>query len=183
MAIREADRTTQADAEDLIIRPVEEADLPALEWDGVYATQRRVFRSALEDAQRGERILLVALVDGQVVGQVFIQLNSAELNLADGFSRAYLYAFRVRPAWRGRGVGTQLMLAAEDELRQRGFTQAVIGVGKANPRARKLYEERGYAVSGEDSGRWRYLDDSGQEHFLEEPCWIMEKPLEPRRDR
>src|SRR3989304_4343056 len=108
----------------VVIRPVRAEDLPALEWDGVYTSYRQVFRETLDDAQRGQRVMLVAGAAGEMVGQVFVQLSSAEQHFADGATRGYLYALRVRPVWRGQGVGARLIAAAGAALRGGGVTPA-----------------------------------------------------------
>jgi ribosomal protein S18 acetylase RimI-like enzyme len=162
----------------LVIRPVRAEDLPALEWDGVYIGYRHVFRETFEDAQRGRRIMLVALAEGEMVGQVFVQLSSSDLHFADGATRGYLYALRVRPVWRGRGVGTRLIAAAEAALRERGFTTAVIAAAKENAGALRLYEQLGYRIFAEDPGTWSFMDADGKEQSIAELCWVLEKRLE-----
>jgi len=162
----------------MAIRPVRADDLPALEWDGVYTRYRQVFRETFEDAQRGQRVMLVAVAAGEVVGQVFVQLNSSEQQFADGATRGYLYALRVRPVWQGQGVGARLMAAAEAALRERGFTTAVIAAAKENAGALRLYERLGYRVFAEDPGRWSFTDANGKEQSVAEACWVMEKHLE-----
>src|SRR4030065_550233 len=66
-------RNRVAEAVGFRIRPATEADLVALEWGGEYRRFRRLYRTALEEAKRGERVLLVAEVPagggGQVLGQ------------------------------------------------------------------------------------------------------------------
>jgi ribosomal protein S18 acetylase RimI-like enzyme len=162
----------------VVIRPVRAEDLPALEWDGVYTSYRHVFRETFDDAQRGQRVMLAAVAAGEMVGQVFVQLSSSEQHFADGATRAYLYALRVRPVWRGQGVGARLIAAAEAVLRERGFTRAVIAAAKENAGALRLYERLGYRVFAEDPGQWSFTDAHGKEQSLAEPCWVMEKHLE-----
>jgi ribosomal protein S18 acetylase RimI-like enzyme len=169
-----------APAEDeFIIRPVEERDLPALEWDGVFLCFRQLFRQAYEDMRLGSRYLLMMerRPGGEMIGQVFIQWNSSDPKFADGRGRGYLYAFRVKPEYRGRGLGTRILCAAEDVLRMRGMDTASIGVEKDNPRARALYERRGYRVITDDPGRWSYIDHEGNRREVVEPAWLMEKKL------
>jgi ribosomal protein S18 acetylase RimI-like enzyme len=161
----------------VVIRPVHADDLPALEWDGVYTRYRQVFRETFEDAQRGQRVMLVAVAAGEVVGQVFVQLNSSEQQFADGATRGYLYALRVRPVWQGQGVGARLIAAAEAALRERGFTTAVIAAAKENAGALRLYERLGYRVFAEDPGRWSFTDANGKMQSVAEACWVMEKHL------
>lgn len=161
----------------VVIRPLEERDLPALEWDGEYRHYRAVFRSNFEDAQRGQRLMLVAVQQDRMLGQIFVQLNSADRQYADGRHRGYLYALRVRPAWRGQGLGRRLVSAAETQLLRRGYSTAVIAVAKHNERARTLYLRLGYRIFAEDPGIWVFTDADGREQRVEEPAWLMEKWL------
>ena len=163
--------------EQVVIRPLQEKDLPGLEWDGVYERYRRVFRQSFVDAERGQRILLVALAGETMVGQVFVQLSSSETRYADGAQRGYLYALRVRPPWQGQGLGTRLVAAAEEALLSLGFSVAVIAAGKDNPRAHQLYERLGYRTFADDPGVWYFTDVNGVRQTMEEPCWVMEKRL------
>jgi ribosomal protein S18 acetylase RimI-like enzyme len=165
--------------DEFVIRPVEERDLPALEWDGAFLHFRQLFRQAFEDMRLGTRCLLMMerMPGGEMIGQVFIQWNSSDPRFADGRGRGYLYALRVKPEYRERGLGTRIMCAAEDVLRRRGMDTASIGVEKDNPRARVLYERRGYRVIGDDPGRWFFIDHEGKRREVVEPAWLMEKKL------
>lgn len=171
------EQDTHVRSRDFIIRPVEERDLAALEWDGQYRHYRRVFKANYDDMQRGQRMLWVAEFDGVLVGQVFVQLLSSDPDYADGARRAYLYAFRVRPEQQGQGLGTRLMERAEADLVERGFRVAVIAAGRDNPRAKSLYERLGYRVFAEDPGEWSYVDDQGKTVRASEPAWLMRKVL------
>lgn len=162
---------------DVVIREAREGDLEALEWEGRYQHFRRLYRNAMNQARRGRRILLVAESEGMIVGQVFVQLVSSKGVYADGSSSGYLYAFRVRPEYRSQGIGGELLRAAEDELKARSFTRAVIAVAKTNDRARRLYEKFGFSKVGDDPGRWSYLDHEGKIRHVSEPAFILEKLL------
>lgn len=162
----------------VVIRQVAEEDLPALEWNGQYKHFRRLFRQAFNRAKQGASILWIAeLPRAGIVGQVFVQLMSHRTDLADGETRAYVYAFRVRPEFRGEGIGTTLMEIAEEDLRQRGFQQVSLNVGRNNPDARRLYERLGYRVVAPEPGIWSYIDHRGRRRQVEEPAWRMEKEL------
>jgi ribosomal protein S18 acetylase RimI-like enzyme len=167
------------DTDAFAIRPIEERDLAALEWDGVYLHFRRLFRQAYEDMKIGTRQLLMMehKATGEMVGQVFIQWSSSDPRYADGTRRGYLYALRIKPAFQSRGLGTRMLIAAEIELRRRGMDTASIGVEKDNSRARALYERQGYRIIGDDPGRWSYLDHEGTIREVLEPAWLMEKRI------
>jgi len=163
--------------ERLVIRRANERDLPELEWEGRYQHFRRLYRHALAEANRGRRVLLVADVEGRIVGQVFVQLTSARAELADGSHSGYLYAFRVRPEFRNQGIGTQLLLEAEAVLRGQGFERAVIAVARDNHRAMRLYQSLGYSEFAQDPGEWSYVDHEGKMRFVSEPAFMLEKRL------
>jgi ribosomal protein S18 acetylase RimI-like enzyme len=164
-------------ASSIVIRPLAAADLPQLEWDGVYTHQRPVFERTFAEVARGTRLMLVAVSGENVIGQVFVQLRSSEPEFAEASKRGYLYSLRVRPEWRGHGIGSQLVAAAEAELVARGYHEAAISTAKDNVGARRLYERLGYRVFKEDPGEWWFTDVNGVLQHVEEPCWVMEKAL------
>lgn len=164
--------------DDVMIRTMVEADLPGLEWEGEFRHFRRVYAEAYQRMQRGLSVLWVAEHPGHgLVGQVFIQLICDRPELADGVERAYLYSFRVRPEYRSFGLGTRIMEAVEEDLRERGFQYVTLNVARDNPRAQQLYIRRGYHVVAPEAGIWSYPDDKGAWHRVEEPAWRMEKSI------
>jgi ribosomal protein S18 acetylase RimI-like enzyme len=165
------------DLQTVLIRPLTEQDLPALEWDGVYRSHRPVFRRTFEEMQQGQKVMLVAVDGDEMVGQIFVQLESSEARFANGQTRGYLYALRVRPSLQRQGIGTRLIAAGEEELRARGFKTAVISAGKENPGALRLYQRLGYRVFTEDPGVWYFTDVNGNQQCFQEPCWVLEKGL------
>jgi len=162
--------------ENVSIRKLQKTDLPALEWDGEYTRYREVYLMEFERSQLGSSILWVAdkPVNG-IIGQLFVQLNAERQELADGFSRAYMYAFRIRPPYRGAGLGTRMMHVMEEDLIRRGFKWVTLNVGKTNYAARRLYSRLGYRVVAHEAGRWSYHDEKGILRNVEEPAWRMEK--------
>lgn len=166
----------------VLIRPATEADLPALEWDGEYRHFRRVYRAALNEARQDRRMVLVAELGGEVVGQLFVQLENVQLDPGGRRPTGYLYALRVRPPFRNQGIGTALVARAEDDLRRRRFVRAAIAVAKDNSRALRLYRRLGYKVFAEDPGNWSYLDDEGHLRHVFEPSYLLDKELESLPD-
>lgn len=61
----------------------------------------------------------------------------------------------VAPEMRGRGVGTALLQAVMDFARERGFRDVRLDVVDTNPRARQLYERRGFVAT--ETHRYPYL--------------------------
>ena len=123
-----------------------EADLTLLEWYGQYTHFRNLFRMTYEGQLEGERLMLLADLNGFPVGQIFILLNQrvtfwqAMTGYKAPDQRGYLYALRVMDHLQGAGIGTQLILEAERLMFEHGSQWATISVAKDNPRAKKLYE-------------------------------------------
>lgn len=64
----------------------------------------------------------------------------------------------VRDDARGMGVGTALLNAVSDEARERGYKEVRLDVIDTNPRARALYERRGFvAGANQQLGPLRYI--------------------------
>ena len=166
------------------VRAATRFDLPALEWEGELKHFRRLFADAYERVELGEAIIWIAeLPEVGLIGQLFLSLQSGRPELSDGVTRGYIYGVRVHPAYRNHGVGTQLMLAAETELIERGFCYATLNVGRDNPRAQRLYERLGYRMVAPERGRWSYEDENGIRREVYEPAWRMEKKLTDRPER
>lgn len=160
------------------IRTLREADLPGLEWEGEYTHFRRLYQEAYRRQVRGLSILWVADLPGSgILGQVFIQLNCDRPELCNGYDRAYLYSFRVRPAFRGQGLGTRIMETIEADLVERGYRYLTLNVARENHRAQELYLRRGFRIIAPEPGRWSYMDEKGIQHQVVEPAWRMEKRL------
>lgn len=164
------------------IRLLRQEDLTALEWDGEYRHFRRLYRDIYETARQGKAVLWVAeFVPGKIIGQVFVQLVSGRKELADGVQRAYVYGFRVRPEYRSCGIGAQMLITLEADLKRRGFRYVTLNVGRDNPNAQRFYERHGYHPVAAEPGRWYYFDDEDQKREVHEPAWRMEKALiDPR---
>jgi ribosomal protein S18 acetylase RimI-like enzyme len=105
-----------------------------------------------EQFARGSRALtiLVATDDGGTpVGKVHLDFEERA-----GEGAAVLVAAAVAVGQRSRGIGTELMLRAEELTLERGFRAIVLGVEDFNPGARRLYERLGYAAFAEHDFRY-----------------------------
>jgi ribosomal protein S18 acetylase RimI-like enzyme len=156
---------------DVVIRPCREADLPALEWFGLFAPHRQMIRRVFEQQRRGEALMLVVEANGEPSGQLWIDLRRGD---EDG-QVGEIWAVRVLPCLQRRGIGTRLVAVAEALLRERGFARAQLRVETDNPAARRLYERLGYALAGTaaaSSGPGAVPDDAGIQ-------WVLAKTLLP----
>jgi len=165
------------EALDLCIREATEEDLPDLEWDGEFIRFRRLYQLAMEETKKGRRIILIAELKEQVIGQLFVNFHSTWRNSSFGQHAGYLHSFRVKPDFRNLGVGRSLILKAEGLLKERGYRQAVISVAKSNDAAMRLYQSLGFKAFREDPGRWSFLDHNNQIQHVFEPAYILRKAL------
>ena len=62
----------------------------------------------------------------------------------------YIFNLAVHPQWRRRGVARQLLLAAEQIVKQWGFSRIYMHVLENNQPARSLYDEIGYQLHDQE---------------------------------
>ena len=77
---------------------------------------------------------------------------------------AVLWDLRVRPDWRGRGVGSQLFRAAGDASRSRGKRDLVVETQDINASACRFYARMGCALRAVTPGAYPNLP--GEAQFL-----------------
>lgn len=155
------------------VRPAEDGDLEpltsALHPDIPAAQVAR----RLEERRLGYRDMLVAELDGQVVGTVSTG--------GHGFQRRgslRLFALDVGPDFRRRGVGTALVEAVEATASSRGLAKVNLEVAVENEDAVRLYERLGYRRHGKPvMDRWEKQLDDGSSQVIDVPSWVMVKRL------
>lgn len=160
------------------IRPAQAEDLPGLEWDGEFSHFRKLYRQHFHNTQTGNtRIWVAESEQGEVVGQVFLMLNSRQAEMADGITRAYLFSFRIKQNYRDKGLGSFMLAFVEKFLLEKGFDTLRLNVARLNVKARHMYEKHGFRVVAPEEGRWKYEDQFGNWQTVHEPAWKMIKKL------
>jgi GNAT superfamily N-acetyltransferase len=94
---------------------------------------------------RGSRAW-VAVVAGRILG--FVSAGLTRDAEDRGAAVGEVYAIYLTPTAWGHGLGGELLRTAEDDLCERGNRTATIWVLAGNTRARRFYEQCGYAVDG-----------------------------------
>jgi ribosomal-protein-alanine N-acetyltransferase len=79
-----------------------------------------------------------------------IGFSIVEWSTAQGESAAYIQTLEVHPAWRGRGIGAELLSRVEDSAREAGAKSVALHVDVENAAAIHLYESHGYARQGRE---------------------------------
>ena len=135
----------------LVVRPVEEADLPAWKplWDGYNAFYGRAGETALPDEVTRTTwrrffdpdepmFALVAEGDGSLLGLVHYLFHRSTNRIA---LTCYLQDLFTLPAARGRGVGRALIEAVYARAREQGLQRVYWQTHASNAEARRLYDQ------------------------------------------
>jgi ribosomal-protein-alanine N-acetyltransferase len=135
----------------LAVRPIEEADLPALAeldqatfpwlWWEAEASLRRTVR-------RPDTWLLAGYLAGALAGYLILTMRG---------SWGHVNRIGVHPDLQGRGLGRELLAVAIEELGRRGARTIGLNTQSDNLRSQRLYQGFGFAPSGESFdvfGKW-----------------------------
>ena len=150
------------------IRPVSERDLRPLEWHGG-RDLRSFYEEVWEKHGAQELLYLVTDFNDYPIGQVLI-IWSGKPSHPDFPD---VQSLRVHPAFRGMGVGSRLLEAAEKCAREQGHSRLGLSVSLENPKAQKLYERCGYFKRGEP-----YLDEWSYCNAREESVTLSETVID-----
>lgn len=106
------------------------------------AAAANFWRRVAQDAEAGDRILIVAEDDSGIIGTVQVVLAQPENQPHRGDISKMLVHRRARR----RGVGESLMRAAEDAARRAGKTLLVLDTASGD--AERLYQRCGWTLAG-----------------------------------
>jgi len=108
-----------------------------------YPTTAEEMRSRLRRiAADAQYVSLVALEHTEVVG--FLGMAFGLHYEYDG-SYARIVALSVAPQMQGKGIGTELVTAAENIARSRGASMCIVNSGTHRTETHKFYEKRGFS--------------------------------------
>lgn len=147
VAIRQARRSDVPDLSALAIRVYVDtvghtfrpSDLTAYLEDNLSAAR---FNRAID-----EDTILLAFVDDRLVG--FIQFGDVKLPVEPRSpSDREIHRLYIDQAVQSRGVGSQLMDAALEDVRQRGAENVYLDVWEHNDGAMRFYERYGFEIVG-----------------------------------
>ncbi len=143
------------------IRPAEPADHEALveQFTALNVFEDTIAHDRRTDREGGEISLtaawtairntgghaLVAELDGQVVGHLFMVFRADDVFIREEFNRhAYVAELFVRPEARRQGIARALLDAAENLARAAGLPRLTLGVLAGNDQAHALYLNSGF---------------------------------------
>ena len=111
----------------------------------------------LEDARARGMVQLLAVAEGEVVGWC-----DAIPKPYEGMRHRASLGMGLLPAYRGRGLGTRLLVGTLEGAAAQGITRVELEVFATNERAIALYERHGFAHEGRKRGA-RVLDGRSED--------------------
>ncbi len=108
------------------------------------ATARSYWADIQQDVERGKRVLLVAKLDGRIVGTAQLVLTDR----ANGLHRAEVVRVLVHSSQRRHGIGRVLMRAIEQQARRLSRSTLVLDTRKGDP-SERLYRSLGWIHAGD----------------------------------
>jgi ribosomal protein S18 acetylase RimI-like enzyme len=115
------------------------------DWDFHEMTDDEI-DEMIADPVQDPSLWQVAWVGDQVVGQVKPFINHEE-NARRGYLRGYAEFISTHRDWRNRGIATALLARSLHVLRERGMTEAMVGVDTNNPGgALHVYTQLGFEL-------------------------------------
>ncbi len=96
----------------------------------------------LASIEKGDRISVVAEVEGHVIGHVEVRIGRCYE------SHTEVLGIAVKRGYRDLGIGTELMRMAEELARERGLLLITLAVFATNSRAIHVYKKLGYRIIG-----------------------------------
>jgi ribosomal protein S18 acetylase RimI-like enzyme len=139
-----------------------------------------VHGSHFAEQQNGTATYLIAWDSEEPLGCGMLQWRGC---YGDNGRSAYPFAveinhLHVRPEWRGRGVGTAIIRAAEQLAADHDQPLVAIGVADDNPAAVRLYRRRGYEPTGvHDTVSYSWTDSDGGIHNETEQSELLIKQI------
>ena len=141
---------------DVVVRPIERSDVTAAVLvirggsnfpEDEHVEDVEAYWRAIEETRRRRGDVLVAVVEGEVVGAIQV-IVFPHLQHTGGWC-AELESVHVREDQRGRGVGHQLLLAAEALARREGCYRVQLTSRKFRTDAHRFYLTNGYEATSE----------------------------------
>ncbi len=165
----------------LVVKPVSRENLLLMEQHLPYGPPEK-HAERLKRQEKGEVTYLVAWYDGVPVGHALLKWRGAtEAHLVSHFQGSCpdVEDLLVDRRYRSRGIGTQLLQAAERLVADSGFRQIGLAVDTRNKGAHNLYKRLGFRSIGlpPHHERGEYVDQNGRPASWEEVCIYMVKTL------
>ncbi len=127
----------------MIIRIGSEEELSRL-WGIITSPTLKLFQERIsKDTQ--ELWVMEEDNTGKLIGELHIIWDSVDKDEANGKNRAYLCAFRIDRDYQGLGYGSKLMKNVLNRIKDKGFSEATIGVEVGANKLELMYKKWGFS--------------------------------------
>jgi ribosomal protein S18 acetylase RimI-like enzyme len=118
--------------------------------------------------------------ENDLIGELYIIWNSIDTDEANGLNRAYLCAFRINEAYRGKKLGKALMKRVLERIKDKGFNEVTIGADPENEeKLTKMYHSFGFTeFIKKQHYDYHYLDQNNNPVYYEEPSILLLNKLD-----
>jgi ribosomal protein S18 acetylase RimI-like enzyme len=158
-----------------VVLPLTIRDLTAEDvhpgFSGWSDTHRQGTLQAIERAKLGEADFLA------VCPPSGIPVATGGVDYAKPSGIPVIWQLEVDPSLQSCGIGTLLIHALEQRIRDRGLAWAELGVDENSPRPRALYERLGYVVTRREPGAWNQESPDGTITRYETTITVLHKNL------
>ncbi len=162
----------------VMIRLLREEDLPALEWDGEYSRYRKIYREVYRNSEKGISLPYVAETEEDgIIGQVFMTKKEPNPSYSPRSRYFFLSSFRIKPDFRGRGLGSLMMRVCFRDVRNQKLRDIFLNCSSDNDRARHFYERNGFRIIRLDKGNWTYINEEGYVVTEPQSAYLMRRTL------
>jgi len=128
-------------------------------WNGEFETLiTRLYGEFADAPETPPKALWIAELGKEVAGSVYIIPAAA----SEGEGTAQLRMLYVEPAFRGRGVGKQLVAEAISFCRSAGYRRVILWTQDCLSSARRIYQSAGFELVREDRHHSFGVDLNGQ---------------------
>ena len=126
------------------MRRLTPSEIPALTALFDYHDAGQMIAACTRDLEKG-KIDVFGLYDGPLlIGELRAMYENEDARFALRGRRAYLYAFRIRGAYQGKGYGRLLLETVLELLEKDGYREFTIGAEDDNAVALHLYRALGF---------------------------------------
>ncbi|MET9020062.1 GNAT family N-acetyltransferase [Actinopolymorpha sp. NPDC004070] len=154
----------------LTVRDMTEDDLPEL----ACFYPQHVFETMPAELERARTGVVDHLVVCTPTG---VPVAKGAINWDEIPGAGVISTLSVRAELRSIGIGSILIRASEERIRERGLSRSEIGAEENNPRARALYERLGYVAYGSEPASWDQEGPDGTVSKYETTCTLLRKDL------
>jgi ribosomal protein S18 acetylase RimI-like enzyme len=105
-----------------------------------WITLRRNYEESIKMLTVPSKEVYLAIANGEIAGFIILNMQGAFIG--------YIQTVCVAPEWRSKGIGTKLLIFAEERI-LRETPNVFMCVSSFNQKAQRLYHRLGYEVVGE----------------------------------